>query len=103
MLINLHEQSEPKFPGENAVIGGITFDLAGSAIKDLMYELHGHYNKKELNEVIFACKLDITPNDSFSYDLAVRIQQEFRKAGGRITGFAGRRGIVSLENVVKAI
>ena len=103
LLINLYEPVESNIPGENTVLNDIVFDISGANVKNLMYELHGYYSKYELYGIIITHKLDLTSFQNFNHDAAIYIRSEFKKAGCRITGFAGRRGVISIYNVVNAI
>lgn len=103
LVINLHDVTDTRFPGENTIINSIVFDLPGNPIKDLMYDLRGHYGKTELYGTILAHRLELASEARFSPGLADRIQQGFKKTGARITGFQGRRGMIGINDVVKAI
>ena len=103
LLINLYDSVESCIPGENTVLNDIAFDMAGANVKNLMYELHGYYSKTEIYEIVMANKLELDTYDKFTCEMAEYIQREFKKAGCRITGFVGRRGIISIDSVVKGI
>ena len=42
LLINLYDSVESGMPGENTVLNDIVYEIAGTDIKNLMYELHGY-------------------------------------------------------------
>ncbi|NJD03159.1 MAG: hypothetical protein FIA99_11345 [Ruminiclostridium sp.] len=103
LLINLYDSIESSIPGESAVINDVVFDMADINIKNLIYDLHGYFSKSELYEIIITKKLQLDTCDKFTFELAGYIKTEFEKAGCRITGFVGRRGIINADSVVKAI
>ena len=103
LLLNLHDSVESSIPGENTVVNNIVFTMAGTDIRDILYELHGFYSRNELYELLITKQLSLDTCDKFTFQLAERIEHEFKKAGCRITGFVGRRGSISVEDAVRTI
>lgn len=103
LLVNLYDTQDTCINGENTVINGVTFDIEGIDAKNLFYEVQGYYSKNEVYRTIFAHRLDLAIHNKFNYETALYVREEFINSGCRLTGFAGRRGSISIANVIKSV
>ncbi len=103
LLINLYDSIESSLPGENTVLNDIAMEIGGAAVKELLFELRGYYSKAELNEIILAEKFELDAYEKFTFETSEQLRRELKKAGCRIAGFVGRRGMISLDSVIKAV
>jgi len=103
MVIHFSSRPSIAVQGEYTFISGVEYTFPGSQYNMFGEDINRNYSKSELTEIIIAFKAGLLNGGSYNEATAAKILGIFKKNCCKITGLHGRRGILKLENVVKAL
>lgn len=103
LVINYGDACTGKIQGENAIINGIEYNFRDDIPERLGPDVSRLFSRKELTEIIMAHRLELLSENKLDHILAKKIMEGFKKDSCMITGFIGRRGILKIRNVQKAV
>jgi len=89
--------------GEYTFLSGVEYTFPESQYKIFGEDIFRNFGKAELTEILLAIKAGLLNGGIYNEATTAKILGIFKKNCCRITGLHGRRGILKLENVVKAV
>jgi hypothetical protein len=103
LIINLYGPGKSKIAGENTVINGVEYELPERIINVFGRDVLHFFGKKEIADIFICHELGLYGDFVFNELIEQSVRSLFNEKGMTITGFSGRRGVLRVENVLKAV
>lgn len=103
VVINFSKLQDTVVHGEFTYISGVDFVFPAGSYKTFGEEITKNYSKQELAQILLEADAGILNGGIYDDATAEKIRDIFKSSGCKITGFHGRRGILKVENVQKAL
>lgn len=103
LVINFFNRSSPILHGEFTVIMGVEYTFPESRYDIFGEDIQRSFTRAELTDIWMASKAGLLNGGSYNETKADLILSIFENNCCRITGFSGRRGVLRVGNVLKAI
>lgn len=103
LVINFFNGSSPALQGEYTLIAGVEYTFPESRYDLLGEDIKKNFSREELTEILMALKAGLLNGGNYNATTADMILSIFKNSCCTITGFNGRRGVLRVENVLKAL
>ena len=103
LVINFSGAESPLPQGEYTIIVGLEYTFPESHCDLLGEDIQRSFCRSELTEIMMAFNAGLLNGGSYNETTAALILSIFARKCCSITGFNGRRGVLRVENVLKAI